>query len=89
VEWFDLIDYADVSKGQVLLRLGPEDYEEQIASLELQVKNAQEDVDEALDALAKFNALSLPSKDRASLNVSVGQEVTQGTTAVSIANTTS
>ncbi len=87
VEWVGLLDYAEVSAGQVLLRLGSEDYEEQIASKELQVQKAREDVEDAAEALGKFNAVAPIDGTVLSLSISIGQEVAQGTTVVNIANT--
>lgn len=84
----NLINYNDVSSGQVLLHMTAENDDDQIASLENSIKDAQEDLDKSEENLANFNAVAPMSGTVLSCSLVVGEEVESGRAAISIADTT-
>jgi multidrug resistance efflux pump len=82
-----LINYIDVAKGKLLLKLSADDNEEQIASLENQLKTAQETLDKAQENLNNFNAVAPISGTVLSCSLVAGEQVSEGTTAITIADT--
>ena len=84
----NLINYADVTTGDVLMSISGEDNDEQIASLENQLKNAQETLTKAQENLNNFNAVALHSPaPLISCGLVVGEKVAENTTAIIIADT--
>jgi len=83
-----LVNFADVSEGQSLLKLAGDDAEEQIASLENQLKTANETLNKAKDNLSNFNAVAPISGTVLSCSLKPGEKVETGRVAVSIADTT-
>ncbi len=88
VEWVNLTNYAKVTAGQDLVRLGAEDNEAEIASLENQLQTAQESLKEAQDNLDKLNAVAPIDGTVLSIGLVVGEEAASGTVAINIADTT-
>ncbi len=85
----NLLNYNDVSAGQVLLHLSAEeDDDERIASLENSISDAEEALQKAEKNLANFNAVAPMSGTVQSCSLNVGDEVENGRVAVSIADTT-
>ena len=87
VEWVNLMNYANVTAGQDLVRLGSEDHEADIASLENQLQNAKTSLEEAQKNLDKLHASATIEGTVLSVGLKVGEEVASGTVAISIANT--
>lgn len=86
VESVNLLNYADVRQGQVLVQLGAKDTDTEIATQENALKAAQEKLDEALEELGKYNAVAPISGTVLTCNLVAGQEVTSGQ-AITIADT--
>ncbi|HPE15567.1 MAG TPA: HlyD family efflux transporter periplasmic adaptor subunit, partial [Oscillospiraceae bacterium] len=87
-EWVGpLMDYAQVSAGDSLLRMSEEDTAEQIETARNTLESAQENLDEAVENLANFNAVSPINGTVLSCSLTVGEEVESGRVAISIANT--
>ena len=84
----NLLSYNDVNTGQVLLSMTAEDNDDQIASLENSIKDAQESLDKAQKNLANFNAVAPMSGTVQSCSLVSGEEVESGRAAISIADTT-
>lgn len=87
VEWVSLTNYSAVSAGQELVRLGAEDNEAQIASLENQVQAAQESLKEAQNNLDKLHASAPIDGTVLSIGIVAGEEAASGTVAINIADT--
>ena len=87
VEQFNLLDYADVKAGQVMVKLGAKNTDEEISTKEEALKSAQEKLKEANDELAKYNAVSPISGTVLSCSLQEGMEVQSGQ-GISIADTT-
>ncbi len=83
----NLINYADVTTGDTLLQLSAEDNEEKIASLENQIKTAQEALTKAQENLNNFNAVAPISGTVISCGLVPDTEVAENTTAIIIADT--
>lgn len=93
VEEIDLLNYADVKEGAVLVRLGEKDTDTEIAAKENALKDAQDRVDEAAkkledarEELNKYNAVAPISGTVLSCNLTAGEEVASGQ-AITIADT--
>ncbi|MGE4353714.1 MAG: efflux RND transporter periplasmic adaptor subunit [Oscillospiraceae bacterium] len=84
----NLINYNDVSAGQVLLNMTAEDNDAEIASLKNSIKDAQDTLDKAKESLANFNAVAPMSGTVQSCSLVPGEEVESGRAAISIADTT-
>ncbi|MGI6029306.1 MAG: efflux RND transporter periplasmic adaptor subunit [Candidatus Heteroscillospira sp.] len=84
----NLLNYNDVSAGQVLLHLTADNNDDQIASLENSISDAQEALTKAEENLNNFNAVAPMSGTVQSCSLKVGEEVESGRVAISIADTT-
>lgn len=84
----NLLNYANVSSGAVLLSLGDTDISSQIRAKEKEVTAAQEKLDEAQKALDNFNAVAPIDGTVTSCSITPGQEVKSGDTVITISNTT-
>ena len=87
VEAVNLLEYGPVSAGEFLLQLEAEDNDEQVATLENQLKTAQDTLTKAQDNLADLNAVSPMDGTVLSCSLQPGQEVQSGATVISIADT--
>ena len=87
VEEFNLMNYADVKAGQVMVRLGAKDTDEEISQKEEALKAAQEKLTEANNELGKYNATAPISGTVLSCSLQEGMEVQSGQ-GISIADTT-
>ncbi len=87
VEAVNLLEYGPVSAGEFLLQMEAEDNDEQVATLENQLKTAQDTLTKAQDSLADLNAVSPMDGTVLSCSLQTGQEVKSGTTVISIADT--
>ena len=87
VEQFNLINYADVKAGQVMVKLGAKDTDEEISQREEALKAAQEKLTEANSELSKYNATAPISGTVLSCSLQEGAEVQSGQ-AITIADTT-
>jgi HlyD family secretion protein len=87
VEENNLLNYADVAKGEVLLVLGSEDIESLILAKQKEVDTAQEKLDEAQKALDNVNAVAPISGTVVSCPLAPGMEVSSGQTAITISDT--
>ena len=83
-----LLNYADVTAGQTLVVQGDDEIREQIRAKNEELAAAQKKVEEAQKALADFSATAPISGTVVSLDLTVGEEVQSGKTAISIADTT-
>ncbi len=83
----ELMNYADVTPGDVLMTISGEDNEEQIATLENQIQTALENLTKAQENLANFNAVAPISGTVLSCGLVAGEEVAENTTAIIIADT--
>ena len=83
----NLINYGYVSAGETLLTLSAEDNDDQIVTLQEQIRTAEEAVQKAQENLANFNAVAPISGTVLLCNLTPGQEVASGTTVVQIADT--
>ena len=84
----NLLNYANVSAGDVLLTLGSGTLEDEIQSKQTQITDAQKALEEAQKALANFNAVAPIDGTVTSCNLAEGQEVKSGDTVIMISNTT-
>ena len=89
----DLMNYVDVTAGQVLVVQGTNDVDEQIRSKQEQIDAAQKTLDEAAKRvedeeknLQNFSAVAPITGMVTALPIYVGAEVTSGSTAVMISN---
>ena len=87
VEQFNLLDYADVKAGQVMVKLGAKNTDEEISAKEEALKAAQEKLKTANEELSKYNAVSPISGTVLSCSLQEGMEVQSGQ-GISIADTT-
>ena len=78
VEYAGLLNYADVKAGQLLVRLGAEDNQEEISAKQDALKTAQEKLDTALKELSNYNAVAPISGTVLSCSLSEGMEVSSG-----------
>ncbi len=86
VEQFQLLNYADIKAGQVLLQVKAQDNREEMTAKEEALKAAQEKLNQASEELAKFNGLSPIDGTVLSCSLTAGQEVESGQ-GISIADT--
>ena len=84
----NLLDYASVNAGDVLLSLGDTNISDQIRAKEKEITAAQEKVDEAVKGLENFNAVAPIDGTVMSCSIAPGQEVKSGDTVITISNTT-
>ncbi len=87
VEQVNLLNYADVKAGQVMVQLGAKDTDEEISQKEEALKAAQEKLTEANNELGKYNATAPISGTVLSCSLQEGMEVQSGQ-GISIADTT-
>lgn len=78
VEQVHLLRYGDVKAGELLMQLGAEDNEAEIASAESALKAAQEKLETAVKELEKYNAVAPISGTVLSCNLTEGEEVQSG-----------
>lgn len=88
VSWCGLRDYARVAAGESVLTLTGDDAEAEIATLENQIRSAQKTLEDAQKNLDSLNGVATIDGTVISLGIHAGEEVTTGTVAVSIADTT-
>lgn len=87
VEQVNLMNYADVKAGQVMVKLGAKNTDEEISQKEEALKAAQEKLTEANNELGKYNATAPISGTVLSCSLQEGAEVQSGQ-AITIADTT-
>ncbi len=83
-----LLNYETVTPNTVLLKLSEADNEEELASLENQRKAAEEAVEKAQKNLDNFNAVAPISGTVLTCALTPGDTVSDGTTVIVIADTT-
>ena len=84
----NLMNYARVSAGQLLLSIGAESNDDAVATLENQLKTAQEALERAQKSLDNFNASAPMSGTVLSCTLVAGETVESGSVAITIADTT-
>ena len=84
----NLLNYADVKEGEVLLTLGSDTIEADIRAKNEQIETALEDLTRAEEGLQNFNAVAPIDGQVFSCTLTPGQEVKEGDTAITISNTT-
>jgi HlyD family secretion protein len=84
----NLINYSQVSSGETLLVMDGEDNDEQVATLENQLKTANDALEKAQENLKNFNAVAPMSGTVLSCTLVPGETVENGRVAVTIADTT-
>ena len=82
----NLLNHANVSEGEALLYLGSSTIDSDIRSKQEEIDAAQLKLDEAMEALADFNAVAPIDGTVTSCNLTEGQEVKSGDTVVMISN---
>lgn len=82
----DLMNYADVSAGQVLVVQGTSSVDELIRTKQEQLEAAQQDLEKAGEDLENFSAVSPITGMVVAMSLYEGQEVQAGTTAITIAD---
>ncbi len=82
----NLLNYANVEAGEVLLYLGSTTIDSDIRAKQEEINQAQTKLDEAVKALADFNAVAPIDGTVTSCSISEGQEVKSGDTVVMISN---
>jgi len=83
-----LLDYKQVAAGETLLVMSGDDSEEQIATLETQLAQAQEALRKAQENLDNFNAVAPIGGTVLFCAIQPGDVVQSGMTVISIADTT-
>ena len=83
----NLMNYLDVSAGQLLLQMTADKDDDQVASLENSITQATEALEKAEKDLANFNAVAGMSGTVQSCSLTVGEEVESGRVAITIADT--
>lgn len=78
VESVNLLNYADVQQGQLLVQLGNKDTGEEIAAKENALQAAQEKLKTANEELGKFNAVAPIDGTVLSCSLVAGAEVSSG-----------
>jgi multidrug efflux pump subunit AcrA (membrane-fusion protein) len=85
-----LVDYMNVSAGQVLVRIDGEDSENDLFTLQQNLETAQTDLDKAKKELANMNAVAPIDGTVIGLAIAPGDELTgTATTVITIADTSS
>lgn len=82
----DLMNYADVSAGQILVVQGTSSVDELIRTKQEQLEAAQLDLEKAGQDLENFSAVSPITGMVVAMSLYEGQEVQAGTTAITIAD---
>ena len=83
----NLINYGTVQSGTVLVQMKGDNNDDQMASLNTSLSDAQANLKKAKESLAKYNAVAPISGTVLSVGLQPGQTVPTDTTAVSIADT--
>ncbi len=83
----NLLSFAPVNSGALLLKLDADDNDDQAAALENQLKDAREKLQKAQDNLNNFNAVSPMNGTVLSCSLVPGMQVQAGTVAINIADT--
>ena len=83
----NLINYGTVQSGTVLVQMKGDNNDDQMASLNTSLSDAQANLKKAQESLAKYNAVAPISGTVLSVGLQPGQTVPTDTTAVSIADT--
>ncbi|WP_130871007.1 efflux RND transporter periplasmic adaptor subunit [Intestinimonas massiliensis (ex Afouda et al. 2020)] len=78
VEQFSLMNYADVKAGQVMVKLGAKNTDDEISQKEEALKAAQEKLKTANDELGKYNATAPISGTVLSCSLQEGADVQSG-----------
>lgn len=84
----NLLNYANVQEGEVLLTLGSDTIDTNIRAKQKEIDEAQQKVQETQKALAAFNAVAPIDGTVTSCTLTEGQEVKSGDTVLMISNTT-
>ena len=84
-----LVDYLQVSAGQVLVRIDGEDSESEIFSVEQSLEKAQEELENARKNLDNCSAVAPIDGTVIGLTIQPGQEVAANTTVITISDTSS
>ena len=84
----NLLDYANVSEGDVLLTLGSDTIDQQIRDKQKEIDEAQEKLDEAVKGLENFNAVAPIDGTVITCTLTPGAEVKSGDTVLVISNNT-
>ena len=84
-----LVDYLQVSAGQVLVRIDGEDSESEIFSAEQSLEKAREELETARKNLANCSAVAPIDGTVIGLTIQPGQEVAANTTVITISDTSS
>lgn len=87
VKQANLLNYAAVSAGATLVTLGDDEIAKQLKEKQEAVNQAQKKLADAQKALADFNAVAPISGTIFSCNLTTGQEVKSGDSAVTISDT--
>ena len=83
----NLVNYSTVQSGTVLVQMKGDNNDDQMASLNTSLSDAQANLKKAQESLAKYNAVAPISGTVLSVGLQPGQTVPTDTTAVSIADT--
>ena len=84
----NLLNYADVKEGEMLLVLGSDTIDADIRAKNEQIEIAAEDLTKAQEGLQNFNAVAPINGQVFSCALVPGQDVKEGETAITISNTT-
>lgn len=85
----NLLDYLDVSSGQVLMQIDGEDNELALYNAQEALKTAQEDLQKAEQNLQNLEAVAPISGTVMGLSITPGQEIEANTSVISISDTSS
>ena len=86
--WSNLYDYMPVRAGESVLTLTADSNDDEIASMETQLRTAQKALEDAQKNLDSLNAFAPIDGTVLSIGITAGEEAKTGTVAVSIADTT-
>lgn len=88
VRSFNLLNYADVKAGDVLLTLGSDTIDDEIQAKQQEIAAAQETLNTAQQAMANFNAVAPIDGTVTACTLTEGAEVKSGDTVIIISNST-
>ena len=88
VRSFNLLNYADVKAGDVLLTLGSDTIDDEIQAKQQEIAAAQETLNTAQQAMANFNAVAPIDGTITACTLTEGAEVKSGDTVIIISNST-
>ena len=86
--WSNLYDYMPVKAGESVLTLTADSNDDEIASMETQLRTAEKSLEDAQKNLDSLNAYSPIDGTVLTIGITAGEEAKTGTVAVSIADTT-